>query len=227
MSDRSVVTVVLLIVLGLCVGCTRPQQVAPSPVAAPKEWVSLFNGRNYDGFTFWIPGGPEETFTAEDGCMAIKAAKVGFAYTRQSFRNYELSYEWRYERPEGLKDDAGFQGDGGVLLHITIPLLKDWPRSIEVDGKHGEAGKLFKHEKKAGEIDFEGMDDPEARRAARKPVGQWNTTHVWCKGGDVKVTLNGKLVAQGRASNHHEGAIGFMAQRWAMYYRNIRVKELK
>src|SRR5689334_22500408 len=95
------------------------------------EWQPIFNGTNYAGLTFWIPGGPEETFDVEDGCMVIKPVKAGFTYTRRKYRNYELSYDWRYEKSTS-------QGNGGVLLHITIPLLKEWPRSIEVDAKTGE-----------------------------------------------------------------------------------------
>jgi hypothetical protein len=187
------------------------------------DWQPLFNGTDYAGFTFWIPGGPEETFLIEDGCMAIKPVKAGFAYTRRKYRNYELSYDWRFEKPSG---EGAFTGNGGVLLHITIPLLKAWPRSIEVDAKSGEEGKLVVHEKKAGEITFEGKDDPAARKAAMKPPGEWNTTHVWCKEGEIKVTLNGKLVAEGKTSQQ-EGAIGFMSQGSVMYYRNIKVKEIK
>jgi hypothetical protein len=199
-----------------------------SPQAQPSaEWLTLFNGKNYAGFTFWIPGGPEETFLIKDGCMAITGRKAGFTYTRQTYRNYELTYEWRYERPSELKDDATFQGDGGVLLHITIPLLKQWPRSLEVDGKYTDAGTLIVHEKKRGEIEFEGQDDPGARKGATRPVGEWNTTHVTCKDGEVKVALNGKVVATGRTTNHAEGAIGFMSQGWYMSYRNIRLRELK
>src|SRR5215213_2317056 len=72
----------------------------------------LFNGKNYEGFTFWIPGGPEETFLVKDGCLAITGRKAGFAYTRKKYRNYELSYEWRFERPAELTDESAFPGNG-------------------------------------------------------------------------------------------------------------------
>jgi hypothetical protein len=196
------------------------------PQSQATDWVPLFNGKNYEGFTFWIPGGPEETFLVKDGCLAITGRKAGFAYTRKKYRNYELSYQWRYDRPADLTDDTSFPGNGGVLLHITVPLLKEWPRSIEVDGKQTDAGKLIVHEKKRGEIHLECTDDPSARKAALKPVGEWNTTLLRCENGQITVTLNGKPVATGKTSNHPEGAIGFMSQGSPMYYRDIKVHEL-
>jgi len=72
----------------------------------------------------------------------------------------------------------------------------------------------------------EAKDYPDARKAAMKPVGQWNETQVSCKDGEIKVTVNGKLVAEGK-TDQREGAIGFQAQGACIYYRNIKVRELK
>ena len=208
-------------------------------------WVALFNGKNYAGLTFWIIGGPERSFDAVDDCMVIRPIPPGrtyntenifqvsekdhlsqkplsgFTYTRQQFRNFELKYEWKFERPANLKDDDAFTGNSGVLLYLTR-ILKTWPQSIEVEGNYLEAGKLLQHGKAQGEF----KDYPDARKAARKPVGQWNEVHITCKEGQITVMLNGKLVAEGK-TDQREGAIGFQASGATIYYRNIKVKELK
>lgn len=185
------------------------------------EWVDLFNGKNYAGLTFWISVGPEYTFDVKDGCMWIKAPQAGYTYTRKSYRNYELQYDWKFDRPEGLKSDDEFTGNSGVFIHIS-KILKEWPLSVEVDGKYLEAGKLGVFGKTKGDF----QDYPENRKAARRPVGEWNTTHVYCKDGTIRVTINGKLVAEG-TSDLSEGLIGFQAQGANILYRAIKLRELK
>jgi hypothetical protein len=190
-------------------------------------WVQLFNGKNYAGFKFWIPNGPEETFLIENGCMAIRGYRAGFAYTQQKYRDYELRYQWRFVRPRDLENDAKFNGNSGVFLHLSR-ILKDWPRSVEVEGKYAEMGKLVPHEKVKGEF----KDYPEARQAARKPVGQWNSTLVRCHEGHITVNINDQRVAEGQLAeegktNPWEGFIGFQAQGSEIDYRDIKIREIK
>ncbi len=225
--------------LHLILGCVLPQNGKPTG-----DWEALFNGKNYAGFTFWIPGGPENTFFVENGCMVFRGKTNGFTYTRKKYRNYELSYQWRYERPRDLKDDATFQGNSGVFIHQSRILLKDdatfqgnrgvfshqsrvtkpWAQCIEVEGKYTDMGKLMIHGKTKviGEL----ADYPEARKAATKPVGEWNTTLVHVNEGKVRITINGKVVSEG-AIEEKEGAIGFQAQGTEVWYRNIHLREMK
>jgi hypothetical protein len=194
---------------------------------AGKDWTPLFNGKNYAGFNFWIPNGPEETFLIENGCMAIRGYRAGYAYTEKKYRNYELSYEWRFLRPPDLKSDAEFRGNSGVFVHLSR-ILKEWPRSVEVEGKYAEMGKLIAYEKVKGEF----KDYPQARAAAMKPVGEWNTNLITCKEGHIAVMINGKLIAEGQLSeetktNPWEGFIGFQAQGADIDYKNIRVREMR
>jgi len=184
-------------------------------------WVSLFNGKNYAGLNFYIAAGPEHTFDVKDGCMYLKAPLAGYTYTRQRYRNYELMYEWKFERPDGLTDDKTFTGNSGVLLHIN-KILKNWPQSVEVEGRYLEAGKLLVYGKATGDF----KDYPDARLASTRPVGEWNTTHITNKDGAIAVTINGKLVSEG-TTDLREGFIGFQAQGANILYRNIKLREIK
>jgi hypothetical protein len=184
-------------------------------------WISLFNGKNYAGLNFYIGPGPEHTFDVKDGCMYIKAPLAGYTYTRQKYRNYELKFDWKFERPETLTDDKTFTGNSGVLLHIN-KILKSWPQSVEVEGRYLEVGKMMAYGKAT--VDFK--DYPDARLAAKKPVGQWNSTHITSKDGALTVTLNGKLVSEG-TTDLREGFIGFQAQGANILYRDIKLREIK
>ena len=128
------------------------------PPAQEAAWVSLFNGTNYAGLIFWIIGGPEKSFDVKDGCMVIhpvpagqqytterifqigdkdilsRKPLAGYTYTRKNdYRNFELKYEWKYERPTNLTEDKAFTGNSGVFVYLTR-VLKSWPQSVEVDG---------------------------------------------------------------------------------------------
>lgn len=219
--------------------------VLAQPPVKEEGWVDLFNGKNYAGFIFWIIAGPERSFDVKDGAMVFHPIPpgqtysqdrvlhiddqvhlsqfpiTGFVYTRKQYANFDLKYEWKYERPTDLTEDSKFTGNSGAFIYLTR-VLKSWPQSIEVEGKYTETGKLLAY----GKAQVEAKDYPDARKAAMKPVGQWNETLVSCKDGEIKVILNGKLVAEGK-TDQRQGAIGFQAQGACIYYRNIKVRELK
>lgn len=191
------------------------------PVQENSKWISLFNGKNYEGLTFYIAAGPERTFDVKDGCLWLKAPLAGYTYTRKKYSNYELEYEWKYERPEELTEDAKFIGNTGVLLHISR-IMKNWPKCVEIEGKYLEEGKMLFHSKAQGTF----TDYETARKTSMKPVGQWNLMQILSKDGNIQVKFNGKLVAEG-TTDLKEGNIGFQAQGADVLYRNIRIRELK
>jgi hypothetical protein len=153
--------------------------------------------------------------------MWLKAPLAGYAYTRKKYRNYELQFEWKFERPEGLTSDAEFKGNSGVLLHINR-ILKQWPQSIEVEGRYLEAGLLLNH----GKSTLESKDFPEVRQKAIRKVGEWNTTLIKMNEGAIEVRVNGQLVATG-TTDLREGFIGFQAQGADVLYRAIKIKVAK
>lgn len=212
---------VLLLVAPLHASERYAQRTLRQTQRAANEWETLFNGQNYAGFTFYIAQGPEKTFDVKDGCMWLKAPLAGYTYTRKKYRNYELQYEWKFERPEGLTSDGEFKGNSGVLLHIGR-ILKEWPQSVEVEGRYLEAGKLLNY----GKSTLEAKDFAEARQKATRKVGDWNTTNIKMNEGTLEVRVNGQLVATG-TTDLREGFIGFQAQGADILYRNIKVRMLQ
>ncbi|HMP16111.1 MAG TPA: DUF1080 domain-containing protein [Gemmatales bacterium] len=204
-------------------GITLSESIVCQQTLVPDKegWVTLFNGKNYLGFNFYIPQGPEYTFDVKDGCMYLKAPLLGYTYTRQRYRNYELKFDWKYERPADLVDESSFTGNSGVLLHINR-ILKNWPQSIEVDLKNNELGKLLVH----GKASVECKEYPEARQQATKAVGDWNTILIFNQEGNIRVTVNGKLVVEG-TTDLREGHIGFQAAGSNVLLRNIQLREIK
>jgi hypothetical protein len=68
--------------------------------------------------------------------------------------------------------------------------------------------------------------DKEAQQKAIKPVGEWNTTEVTCKDGEITSKINGIQVCTGKGELM-EGPFGLQSEGAEIHFRNIKIKELK
>jgi hypothetical protein len=125
----------------------------------PKEekWISLFNGKNLEGWTPKITGydlgvNYADTFRVEDGVLKVKydkydkfGGKFGHLFYKQKFSHYRLRVEYRFvgEQPPGGPSWA-FR-NSGVMIHGQTPesMRKDqeFPVSIEVQYLGGDGKK--------------------------------------------------------------------------------------
>lgn len=106
---------------------------------ADDGWVSLFNGKNLDG---WTPGNASSAFFATgevDGGPVIHVYPTqadqseqgqGSLRTNQSYSSYvfHLEYKWGTKRFAGRKNE---DRDNGICFHLTAPLGDVWPTSVE------------------------------------------------------------------------------------------------
>lgn len=112
------------------------------------EWVSLFNGKDLDGWTIKITQYPVgenfgNTFSIEDGLLKVRYddygdhfdGRFGHIYTNKTYSNYKLRVEYRFvgEQAKGAPEWA--YRNSGVLFHAQAPeavlLDQDFPVSIE------------------------------------------------------------------------------------------------
>jgi hypothetical protein len=113
-----------------------------------KEWVSLFNGKNLDG---WVPKitGYEagvnfgDTFRVENGVLKVSYdqyhtfdRRFGHLFYRTPFSHYVIAVEYRFvgEQVKGGPDWA-FRNNGVMLHGQAVETMKkdqDFPISIEV-----------------------------------------------------------------------------------------------
>jgi hypothetical protein len=161
--------------------------------------------------------GPD-TLTIRDGEVRVSGKPDGYFATKNSFKNYVLRFEWRYERPDGLKADAAFRGNSGLLLHIKEH--KVWPESIEVQLMNADAGNTFG----IPPAKFRGKKDAAAQKRAIKPVGEWNAVEVTCHEGSIVVVFNGVEVARGSGAEPDHGAIGWQSEGSPIRFRKIELK---
>ncbi len=194
--------------------------LAAAPAAVDDEgFVPLVEGT--DDAQFELVGFGPETIVIDGDEVALSGSPNGYFATKKSYTNYILKFDWKYERPDDLKADADFGGNSGVLVHIKPP-HKVWPQSVEVQLFHKEAGKIFA----IFGSKFQGQDDPEARKRAIKPVGEWNSEEITCKDGSITCTLNGVQVATGTGADPTGGPIGFQSEGAPIRFRKLMLKPL-
>jgi hypothetical protein len=189
-------------------------------LAGEEGFVPLFNGKDLTGWKF-IPEKATDTFTVKDGAVIVSGKPNGYFYTDKSYKNYDLRFDWRYKRPDGLKDDSKFNGNSGLLMHIQLP-HKVWPLCLEVQGMNLTHGSFIPVGGKAvGLTDYK--FDKKTLDMVRHKVGEWNTTEVTVKDGAVSCKVNGTPISSGKITLEG-GPFGFQSEGAELHFKNIKIK---
>ncbi len=226
-------------VMMLLVGCnaaTTPAPITPPTPAATAPTAPIPAHETVvepdtpftleDGFR-WLARADFDDFGAEEGTwteipegMACSGKPRGYLFSRDSFQNFTWRLEYRFPRPESLKDDAKFKGNTGFMVYITGE-PKIWPVSLEVQGKHVQMGTI----KENGGANAPTVEDhPEVRESARKPVGQWNRLEIVSKDGELRVSLNDQPLSKSAPDFLSSGAIGIQAEDFPFEVRRMRLR---
>ncbi len=182
------------IITSLCLAIALAGSCAAQAVITPASRTELFNGMNFDGFTFCMTADadPLQTWSVTNGVIHCNGSAIGYLRTKQSYSNYVVTVEWRFIKVAPRKDNTG------VLVHMQSP-DKVWPPCIQNQGKSGRQGDLFVMagvECKEHLALGKDANTPVALRgeANEKAIGEWNTNVTVCAGNDVKAIINGKLL---------------------------------
>ena len=188
-----------------------------------KGFVKLFNGKNLDGWKFFLAdkdADPAKSFMVKDGDIEVPGFPNGYFHTDKSYKNYVLRYDWTYPKNQPEKTTM----NSGLLVHMQMP-HKIWPKSVEPQGRYKDHGKLFFIGFAKGAKTEQNFDE-KAQQKALKPSYEWNTTEATCKSdGSIAVKINGQLINTGK-SELTEGPIGFQSEGARIHFRNILIKML-
>jgi len=197
---------------------------AAKPIV-PTSRIDLFNGKDLAGWTFFMRdnANPTNTWSATDGLMKCTGKPTGYIRTEQDYRDYKLTTEWRFVKIAPKADN------GGILVHMQLP-DKLWPPCIQCQGKHDAVGDLFLMGG-AESKEHLGKDAntalPKRGESAEKPVGEWNTCELICKGTSVQAYVNGKLMNETTESTVSSGKIGFQCEGAQFEVRKVFIEPLK
>lgn len=208
---------VLPIFLALVVTPARSDDAKP-----PDGFTALFNGKDLTG---WKATGKMNVWGAEKGAIYVDKGGGGWLLSEQEFGDFELRVEYKMSKGanSGIALRTPTEGDP-AYVGMEIQLIDDegWPGKL-ADYQH--TGSIY--------------DVSPATKLNNKPVGEWNSIHIVCKGSMVKIDVNGTTVVDTNLEDHKEkkgarhpgisrgkGHIGFQSYNTRVEFRNVFIKPL-
>jgi len=190
-------------------------------IPRPKEFVSLFNGRDLTGWQGDVKG-----YVVEDGRIICRPG--GNLYTEKQYSDFSQRFEFKLtpgannglgiRTPQNV--DAAYFGMELQILDNTAEIYKN----LQPYQYHGSIYGVVA-----------------AKRGFQKPLGQWNSQEVIAKGNHIKVILNGETIVDadieeagkdgtvdGRSHpglKRKSGHIGFLGHGSVVEFRNIYIQE--
>jgi len=197
------------------IAARQAQDAKPQPQTG---WVSLFNGKNLDGWTPKIKGYPAgenfgETFRVQDGAITVSYDKYtgpfngrfGHLFYKQKFSDYRLRIEYRFVGEQATGGPGWALRNSGVMIHSQSPESmrrdQDFPVSLEVQFLGGNSTG---QKRSTGNLCTPGtvvtMNGKPVvphcvdSRSKTYDGDQWVTAEVEVRGGKVRHFINGAEV---------------------------------
>lgn len=192
------------------------------PVAAEEEdgFVGMFNGKDLSG---WRTTG---NWVVEEGNVIRLKPRPGesgwqrygdYLTTDRKYGDFVLDLEFKFEKG----------GNSGVFMRVGD--LADHVKSgfeVQILDTHGKEN--VGHHDCGGVIGTQGPS-----KNMVKPAGEWNRYTITLKGSHLQVVLNGERIIDLDLSRSAikdrppTGYISFQDEGKPIWYRNVRIKELK
>lgn len=199
--------------------------VSVSAAETEEGFVSIFNGKNFDG---WV--GNTKGYKVEEGSIVCDpTAGGGNIYTDKEYANFVMRFEFKL--PPGANNGLGIRAPlsgNSAYNGYELQILDNTAKKYETLKPYQYHGSLY------------GL--AAAKRGHLKPVGEWNEQEVTVDGDLVKVVLNGTEILNVDleeirnkptldGSDHpglkrSTGHIGFLGHGDKVEFRNLRVKSL-
>jgi len=212
--------------------------IKPAVTAAQSK--SLFNGKDLAGWHVDVPAMDTDKaainpFIIRNGLLVSLGTPGGHLITDAVYQNFRLKVEYRF---------AGIPGNCGVLVFASTPraLYKMFPKSVEVQMQHGDAGDFWciveditvpDMEKRRGPKANWGITEGKGRRiknltdSSEKPVGEWNKMTIECVGNSIKVWVNGDMVNYGFNCTAGKGNIALQAEGSEVEFSKVELTPIK
>lgn len=190
--------------------------MAQTRECAPDAYIRLFNGKDLNNWEFVLKDpsvDPVKVFTVKDAAIHIAGNPFGYMRTKAEYSDYKLYLEWRWPTEAT---------NSGVFIHAQQPDTI-WPACFECQLKAGSAGDFIC----MGGTDMNERTDKtkiavvKKEASNEKPVGDWNTMEVICKGNTIEVYVNGTLQNKGTGTSLSKGSICLQSEGKDIEFRDV------
>lgn len=211
-------------ILALSGGCkTSPAQKGNA--ITPSGSIELFNGRNFDGWTFCMKNNsdPKKTWSVRDGVIHCTGQPYGYARTKKAYRDYTLTVIWRFVRVAPHADNSG------IFVHIQGP-DKVWPACVECQGQYQHQGDFYLQAGVGAEGYPAGKNAILVRQMGppnENPAGDWGTNEIICNGDAIGLFVNGKVMNQITGCTHSSGYIGIQSEGGDIEVRKLTLNPIQ
>jgi len=159
-----------------------------------KGWVSLFDGKTFNGWHTYGKQTVGKAWSIDDGAIHLNAANKknyqteggGDMVTNNEYGNFDLKLEWKISKG----------GNSGIIFYVhedPVKYNETWRTGMEMqvlDNDGHPDGKIHKH--RAGDL----YDLIACSKENVKPVGEWNRVEVISDNGHLRFILNGTTVVE-------------------------------
>ena len=191
----------------------------PHPSSRPVgEWITLFNGTSLDAFTS-MDGSPasREVWSMEEGSILRLTPKPGKGQglrTRDTFRSFELEWEWK----------LGPAGNSGLKYRNYYLTGADaGGHEYQMVDNEGDPGAKRNPLERAAAL----YEQIAASKDAARPIGEFNQSRVIVEGRHAEHWLNGeKVVEYDFNSDPFDSPILIQYHGQSAWFRNIRIRRL-
>ena len=181
--------------------------------------VRLFDGQSFEGWTWFLADASatrDDVWSIGDGVLVCEGDPVGYLRTEADFTNYVLELDWRFDPARGA-------GNSGVLLRMVGP-DKVWPKSVEAQLQHRNAGDFWNIDAVDMEVDrarTSGRHTSRVRPSSEKPLGEWNHYRITVDGERITLEVNGVLQNTARWCEEVAGKICLQSEGAPIEFRDI------
>jgi 4-hydroxy-4-methyl-2-oxoglutarate aldolase len=232
MSQRKIYWLIVLLVVSVSINFAKEKQ--------QDEWVSLFNGKNLDG---WSVHSGFAKYQVEDGAIVgttVKGSPNTFLCTDREYGDFVLEFEVFLDpklnsgvqirsKIAEVEKVFVFNGRDGKPQKRVAPPDRVYGYQVEIaTEKSGSSGSIYDEARRAFML-ASTTSDPAASKAFKD--GQWNKYRIECKGDRIRTWINDVPCVDLRDGMTPRGIIGLQVHgvgnddsAYQVRWRNIRIK---
>jgi len=173
---------------------------------------------------------PSKVYEFTDGMIRMHGDNIGYLMTNKSYKNFELSLEFRWNIDEKFKSKG--KKNSGVMYNIPVDSPDNiWPKGIQFQIKENTTGDFIFLDNITAVVNGKLVEAGASVTSPKfveneKPYGEWNQILIRSFNGKITQYLNGKLVNECVEATSKEGKISLNYEGSPIDFRNIHLKNI-